>query len=1034
MSRIRWVRWGGAAAAAVGIYGVLGVVVAPWAIERQLPRWAASALERQASVGAVRFNPFTLRLQMDKLLLAQAQGDPLFAVDKLDVQLQWRSVVRRAWSFDHVRLTAPEAHLVIAPDGSFNLNELIATLARKSPPEEKREKAALPRVSIGQLALERGTLRFQDRRAGYENVLAPIDFTLSQFSTLPGPDESLRVSARSAHGGRLLWKGTLADPLRGSGEITLEDVALPQLAVYLKPYLQGDLEAGRLSASLPYRFSYEGGRWDAALTDARLALQELVLAGEGARLSADALRLQLTLQAQAGGPDLQLRLQEASGSASGLALARGGAVPVRLAEVGFEGGDLDLASQRVALARVHARGGAFDIKRDPQGRIDLLETLPRAKAKPAESEPTRPAAPWHATVARIDVEDFSADIDDQATGLKLRVSEAQARLSDAGTDLGRPVKFDASLRVDAGGRIAAQGELVPQRGVVQADVRVDQLALSPVQPLLGRYLKLRLAQGTLSAQGRLTTGAGTTASPSLRYLGSLQVAGLALQEQDGTVFAAWNRVAAERVNASVGPDRVDVPELRVEGLKAQLMIENDRSFNAARLLVQQAPAQAAQASPAAEGAGFPLRIRRLRVQDAKLDFADLSLRPQFAAKIHELNGVVTGISNDASSRSRIELDGRVDEFGTVRARGDLNLFSPTQDTDVNLVFRNVDMVPASPYTTKFAGYHVAEGKISLDLQYKLRERRLLGENLVVIDRLTLGERVDSPDALKLPLQLAIAILKDKDGRIELGLPVSGDLSDPQFSYGALVWKALGNLLSKVVTAPIRALGSALGVDADHAQAIEFDAGSARLLPPEREKLRMVADMLSRRPQLALTVPAQFGEAADAAALKAHALRLALARQAGTRLAEGEEPGPPDLADGEVRSALREMYAARFGAADLDKQRRAAENATPAGAQGASAKTAKDAVPLWRRVGKLMQGEPQVADAGAFYEALLRRLAETQPLAADALPSLGSQRAQAIVQALKEAGVDAGRLRAGAPAKVEAQAQGPVPLGLALEVR
>jgi hypothetical protein len=98
------------------------------------------------------------------------------------------------------------------------------------------------------------------------------------------------------------------------------------------------------------------------------------------------------------------------------------------------------------------------------------------------------------------------------------------------------------------------------------------------------------------------------------------------------------------------------------------------------------------------------------------------------------------------------------------------------------------MKTTSPYAMKFAGYKIAEGTMSLDLRYKVQNSQLEGNNQVVIDKLTLGERVDSPDALKLPIELAIAILKDSNGRIDLGLPVSGSLDDPQFSWGALIWK------------------------------------------------------------------------------------------------------------------------------------------------------------------------------------------------------------------------------------------------------
>ena len=183
---------------------------------------------------------------------------------------------------------------------------------------------------------------------------------------------------------------------------------------------------------------------------------------------------------------------------------------------------------------------------------------------------------------------------------------------------------------------------------------------------------------------------------------------------------------------------------------------------------------------------------------------------------------------------------------------------------------------------------------------------------------------------------------------------------------------------------------------------------ARLQLPEREKIKQVADLLGERPQLVLTVPAQYGELADSAALKARAVRLELARRSGIKLEADEEPPPVDFGDGDVRKAVRELYVARFGDAELDKQKSAAESAVPAAAaaSGTKIQSAKDTVPLWRRLGQVIQGEPQVPDAGAFYQALLQRLNETQPLPGDAMATLGTRRADAIVNALKEAGADA----------------------------
>jgi hypothetical protein len=337
---------------------------------------------------------------------------------------------------------------------------------------------------------------------------------------------------------------------------------------------------------------------------------------------------------------------------------------------------------------------------------------------------------------------------------------------------------------------------------------------------------------------------------------------------------------------------------------------------------------------------------------------------------------------------------------------------------------------------KFAGYRIAEGRISLELDYKLHQGRMDGNNKIVIDRLTLGERVDSPDALKLPLQLAIAILKDANGRIDLGLPVSGSLDDPQFSYSAVLWKAFTNVLAKVVSAPFRALGSLLGVGGEHLEAIAFDPGSARLLPPEREKLRQVAHLLAQRGQLKLSVPGHYDEAADGAALRRRALRAQVARRAGLPLAAGEEPAPLDPAERTVRVALRELFVQRFGKAELEKEMAAAERAAPAspaapGASGASG--ASGALPVWRRVGKFIQGEPQVADASGFYAMLQRRLEAAEELSAGTLPRLGEERAAAIVAELASAGVASERAGVSAAAPIQAGGKS-VPVALELSAR
>jgi len=234
----------------------------------------------------------------------------------------------------------------------------------------------------------------------------------------------------------------------------------------------------------------------------------------------------------------------------------------------------------------------------------------------------------------------------------------------------------------------------------------------------------------------------------------------------------------------------------------------------------------------------------------------------------------------------------------------------------------------------------------------------------------------------------------------------------------VIWKAVGNVLTKIVTAPFRALGNLLGISADKLEAIDFDAGSAVLLPPEREKLKQVAQILAKREQLRLAVPGQYSDT-DGAALRAQAVRRAIAAKAGIKLEAGEEPGPLNLGERKIRGALRDLYGERFGKAELDKQKKAAESAAPVAASASAAASAPAKIPVFQRLGKLIEGEPQVADTGAFYNGLREQLEAKQPLPADALSKLGTQRSAAILAALQQDGTPAARVSAGAPEKTEA---------------
>lgn len=1164
----RWQRWTAGVAGAVGVYALAGGWALPQLIKSQLPKLVETELERKATIGDISFNPFTLRLRAKDVRLTEANGAPLFAVGALAVEMQWRSLVRRAWSLAEIRVTAPTLQLAISPDGKFNIAQLMETLNKRKKDDSD---SGMPRLIIAHFVLEQGKVDMHDRHAGYNDTFAPIAFELNNLSTLPDQNGDYTLSADAGLGGKLRWKGAAAlNPIGGSGVLTLDKVALAGMSTYLKSLMRVVVADGRLSARLPYQFSYKDGKLDARLNGASLALNNLAVRQTGAatpfvklkmldvggvgvdlikrsvevgsvrlnggalamrrdaqgqldlanlmvppsapapaatakpaaqkeagwklrfkqiglddiavnvldetvspalQISTDKLKLALQMRIETAASGLKLNISDAAFSMDKLALVSGAMSPLTLSHIGFEEGELDLAARRARLGRLYADGGMLDLSRDSDGKFLFLSRLPTVGADAAADKPIAPSSAsadqtagpaWLASAKLVELNKFGARYDDASTGIKANLQDFNLKLTDVGTDLNKALPFDGDVGLREGGQLTAKGKVVPATGAVDAELKLTKLALAPVQPLLSKYVKLKLADGSVSGEGRLRTGAGgSKAEPAMRYDGSFEVAQLALDEEDNDHFARWKSVQADKLALSLSPNLLDVAELRVVEPNAILIIEDDRSFNAQRLLVKRAEpatassdaAAAAASAPASASETFPVRLRRVRVQDGKLDFTDLSLRPQFGAKIYDLSGLITGLSSKADARSQIELDGRVDDYGQARVRGQLNPFIPADNTDVNVVFKNIDMVSASPYSMKFAGYKIAQGKISLDLQYKVRNSQLEGNNQIVLDNLTLGERIDSPDAIKLPLELALAILKDSKGRIDLGVPVSGNMSDPQFSYGALVWKAVGNILGRVALSPFRALGNLFSVSGDKLETVDFDAGSAAVLPPEREKLRQVAKILAGKPELKLSVPGQYNDAADGAAMRAQALRRLVVTRAGITLAPGEEPGPLDIGQRKVRGALRDLYAERFGAAELDKQKKAAERAsssTPASTAASSdavsaAASADDAagaadaatpkkLPVLQRLGKLVQGEPQVADASAFYGQLQQRLEQSQPLPDGALPELGAKRAAAILAVLNDAGVNVATVKTAAPEMIDAAVGKPVALKLGLSAK
>ncbi len=632
--------------------------------------------------------------------------------------------------------------------------------------------------------------------------------------------------------------------------------------------------------------------------------------------------------AQIQANDLQLQLGALQLDSARQPLARWSSLQLGSTQINLPGaGAPRIQAGALSVDGLHAQ---VDLRKDGLNWAQAFQSAPSA------GSPTRPPG-TASTAARkpvstpdvhlksVTLRNVSAQLDDSAAPapIRLDVIDGQASAQNLSLDLRKPVPLQLRFALKQGGQFSARGQIAPQPLAGDLQVQLRQLALVPFGSLLQPYVRLLLTSGAASAEGTVRLRATQGAVPQVDYQGSAQVDNLALVEPESrTPFLGWRKLAANGLKVDSAPLSVTMTDLQAVEPYGRIVLNPDRTLNVQAILLTRKPVGTMPAPVAASAAEKPLplvlRIDRTAIEDADVDFTDQSIKPDFRVRMQKLSGVINGLSDAPDSSAQIELDGQVNDYGQAKVRGHLQPFRATQNTDVTLDFRNLDMASVSPYSGKFAGRTIESGRLDAKLEYKIQKAQMQGDNKFTITRLKLGPHVDSPGAVNLPLDLAIAVLENSDGVIDIDLPVHGDLNNPKFSYGGIIWQAIVNVLTKIVTAPFRALGALFGGSGGQPpQDVHFAPGSAVLAPPEREKLLQIAEALLKRPRLQLQAPPTLNAALDTAALQHATIRRQVLKKLGVAVPPDANPGPLDLGNARTRNAINALYLDQHPTSALD---------------------------------------------------------------------------------------------------------------------
>jgi hypothetical protein len=833
----------GIVAALIIVYALAGFFWVPHLLRVNAQQYVSDELGRGLALGDVAFNPFTFRLSIRNVTLSEKAGEPIASFDSLVVNAELASIWQRAVVLKEVQLDAPDVNFVIERDGSINLAHLAPP---KAEPAAASEPATpLPRIRIGRLAVNGGRVDFLDRTRPepFTATLAPIHFALTDFRTDLNHENAYDFAAQSSAGETLNWSGRFtAQPLGSDGQFRIGQLRAQTIDDYLQGQLPVRLADGKLSFAGTYKLSVHPTlSLDVGLPE--IALDNFTLAERAAAES----------------PPLAV-----------------------IPKARVLGTQFTLANRSLHVDKVAVDDARVRAARESDGSLSLQRLTP-SNAQPAAAEPA-PATnetavvstPWKWAVGEIRVANATADFEDHAVSPTVQLNLTPIALTVAGlsSEPGAKVNLSADLGLNGASVFKTNGEmqLAPLTAALALDLNAFDLSI--LQPYVAQATNVTLRSGRLSLKGDVTAAMEEGASPQLQFRGDVQVADLhTIAGPANDDLIKWRNLAVSGIDVSHNPDRLTIDRVVARQPYARVIIAQDRTLNVTAALKRETSDEAEPAEPApppAKSPPTPVRIKSVAITGGSALFADNSITPSFATGIVDLEGTVTGLSSQADSRAKVKLAGKVDRYAPVDITGEFNLLAAAKYSDVALNFRNMELTTFNPYSGKFAGYNISKGKLSTQLRYKVQNRQLDAQHHIVVDNLEFGDKTDSKDAAPIPIKLAVALLKDRQGVIDLQLPVGGSLDDPKFRLGPIIWKALLGLLTKVVTAPFAALGSLFGGGEELAY-VDFPAGSADLPMNKIEQLGKLSQALVERPQLRLDVPVTLIAEHDSKAIAAASL-------------------------------------------------------------------------------------------------------------------------------------------------------------------
>ncbi|WP_261525802.1 DUF748 domain-containing protein [Burkholderia multivorans] len=943
-------------------------------------------------------------------------SEPLFAARGVHVAAAGLEPLRNAMHFDEIRLDRPVIDLSRDKQGVLNVEKLAgspaaapkpasaaangasrAAAAAASAPAASGAQAADTKtppldLTIRHVAIDGGTVNLDDRVPATRTALSltKLAATLDGFALQRKTPAKYTLSTSLSRGGDLKAEGTVDVAAKQvDTKLVVDALALVPLQPYLGEATRARVLDGALGATINAKADWGKTPLDAQVADSELSLKSLKLATPDAKAPAIVL------------PDARAKIAK-----------------------------VDVAARTAEIASVDAHGLALDVKRLKNGNIDLAAFA--SPAQPAVPQRTvarkaQAAAPsWHYRIDALNVKEASANFTDLSTPrpVKLAIKPLDLSVQKLGDDMTKPLPIQLKATLNRKGSLNVTGDVTAQPLKLALKIDGNRVDAAAFEPYFGSALNATIASALLNAQGNLTFA---QAKDSMRaaYRGNVALVDVRmLDKATSDPFAGWRSLALTNLKANYDDKGTDVDAARVtfSNFYGRVLLDAQGRLNLNDIVAKEtgpaqsltrdasksepvplspgvtppAAAQAASAAaaqqasaPAAASATVvvkaapapqrPVRMHfgELVLQNGRVTYTDNFIKPNYTANLVAIKGTVGAFGTDSTTSAPVDVAANLAGNGPISIKGSVNPLIDKPALDLTATAHDIELTNLTPYSAKYAGYPITKGKLNVDLHYQLANDQLKANNHIFIDQLTFGDHIDNDTATKLPVKLAISLLKNTRGEIDVNLPVSGSLSNPEFSVGGLIWRALLNLIAKAVTSPFSLLAHAFGSGGEDLGYVEFAPGSAVLTDAQQKKLDTVVKMLTEKPSIRLDLIGRVDPDKDTPGLRtAYVDRLVRQQKLKDVVGQGEsiDPMTVNVEPGEYDKYLTRAYKA----ADFKKPR------------------------------NLIGLQKTLPEAD-----MKKALAEHAPADDNALRALAQQRAQAVRQYL-EGKIDAKRVFVVAP--------------------